>query len=147
MLFSNHTNDIKSKEKPHFNGAVYLLVGAGRLARTALCAGCAQNVTIWLRYYLPNLLIFEPNNFVVWPTPQTTQSKTKTNRKGWFLFLVGAGGVEPPQSKTTDLQSAPALRLRRAPETYIHEFAVQTHGASRGNRTLISSLEGLHSSL
>ena len=80
MLFSNHPNNIKSKEKPHFKGAVYL--------------------------------------------------------------LVGAGGVEPPQSKTTDLQSAPALRLRRAPKT-----VTTTCGASRGNRTLISSLEGLHSSL
>ena len=65
----------------------------------------------------------------------------------WVVFVVGAGGVEPPQSKTTDLQSAPALRLRRAPETFTHVFAVQIHGASRGNRTLISSLEGLHSSL
>ena len=25
-------------------------------------------------------------------------AKTKTNRKGWFMFLVGVGGFEPPQS-------------------------------------------------
>ena len=67
-----------------------------------------------------------------------------TNKKPTILgrhFLVGAGGVEPPQSMTTDLQSAPALRLRRAPETF-----TTICGASSGNRTRISSLEGLHSS-
>ena len=133
-------------------------------------------MTIWLRYYLPNLLIFEPDKLRLYGRPpQTTQSKTKTNRKGWLVFLVGAGGVEPPQSKTTDLQSAPALRLRRAPETLFVRLChfvkiswrkhqgygvtldfcnrvllhaiTKTRGASRGNRTLISSLEGLHSSL
>lgn len=125
---------------------------------------------------LPNLLIFEPNNFVVWPTPQTASRQNKNTPQGCVCVLVGAGGVEPPQSKTTDLQSAPALRLRRAPETfYLSSFANYTslklrvtgccgrtldfrnrvpghaitkiRGASRGNRTLISSLEGLHSSL
>ena len=64
--------------------------------------------------------------------------------------------------KTTDLQSAPALQLRRTPRTFLSAFAkasvdtefsdlacasVKIRGASRGNRTLISSLEGLHSSL
>lgn len=32
------------------------------------------------------------------------------------IFVVGAVGVEPTQAKLTDLQSAPALRLRRAPK-------------------------------
>ena len=39
--------------------------------------------------------------------------------------------------KPTDLQSAPALQLRRTPNL----------GAGSGNRTRISSLEGLHTSL
>ena len=30
-------------------------------------------------------------------------------------FVVGVIGFEPIQSKTTDLQSAPALQLRRTP--------------------------------
>ena len=87
---------------------------------------------------LPQSTCFRTKGILTKPRP----TKTKTNRKGWFVFLVGAGGVEPPQSKTTDLQSAPALRLRRAPKT-----VTTIRGASRGNRTLISSLEGLHSSL
>ena len=74
--------------------------------------------------------------------PAPTFCKIKKDPFGSFFILVGAGGVEPPQSKTTDLQSAPALRLRRAPKT-----VTTICGASRGNRTLISSLEGLHSSL
>ena len=55
--------------------------------------------------------------------------------------------------KPTDLQSAPALQLRRTPELIRHNFYGMPHkalakcGAGRGNRTLISSLEGLHTSL
>ena len=55
----------------------------------------------------------------VWPNTINRSIKNKNHPKGWFVFLVGAGGVEPPQSKTTDLQSAPALRLRRAPRTLL----------------------------
>ena len=51
---------------------------------------------------------------------------------------------------TTDLQSAPALQLRRAPLNFFLDRtpeALAKGGAGRGNRTLISSLEGLHTSL
>ena len=93
---------------------------------------------------LPQSTRFRTKGILTKPRP----AKTKTNRKGWFVFLVGAGGVEPPQSKTTDLQSAPALRLRRAPRTVLFtNWISQNRGASSGNRTRISSLEGLHSSL
>ena len=34
-------------------------------------------------------------------------TKQKTNPFGLVSVLVGAGGFEPPKSKTTDLQSAP----------------------------------------
>ena len=62
--------------------------------------------------------------------------------------------------KTTDLQSAPALQLRRTPKTPFspvftiwrkfvacHPKPLAKGGAGSGNRTRISSLEGLHTSL
>ena len=36
--------------------------------------------------------------FVLPNTINHITAKTKTNRKGWFMFLVGVGGFEPPQS-------------------------------------------------
>lgn len=46
--------------------------------------------------------------------------------------------------KPTDLQSAPALQLRRTPNL---SKIISYLGAGSGNRTRISSLEGLHTSL
>ena len=36
-------------------------------------------------------------------------------------FLVGAGGFEPPKSKTTDLQSAPFGHSGTLPDRYRHK--------------------------
>ena len=37
----------------------------------------------------------------------------------YFRLFVGVIGFEPIQSKTTDLQSAPALQLRRTPPFWV----------------------------
>ena len=51
-------------------------------------------------------------------------------------------------SQRQQIYSLPRLSDSGArPKLFTHAFATQIHGASRGNRTLISSLEGLHSSL
>ena len=44
----------------------------------------------------------------------------KPIRLDWFIVLVGAGGFEPPKSKTTDLQSAPFGHSGTLPYLVIH---------------------------
>ena len=39
--------------------------------------------------------------------PILSDQNKKPVHSDWFFVLVGAGGFEPPKSKTTDLQSAP----------------------------------------
>ena len=72
------------------------------------------------------------NRFFLQPKPQN-----KTPHDEGVLFWWEWLDSNQLRLKPTDLQSAPALQLRRTPN----------HGAGRGNRTLISSLEGLHTSL
>ena len=58
-----------------------------------------HSLALALRVARSRLLIVEPNNFVVWPnTINHITAKTKTDQKGRFVFLVGVGGFEPPQS-------------------------------------------------
>ena len=81
--------------------------------------------------------------------PNTT---TKNRPFGRFLFWWGWVDSNHLSHKTTDLQSAPALQLRRTPNLLEEQKkkSLVLHlilGASSGNRTRISSLEGLHTSL
>ena len=48
---------------------------------------------------------------------------------------MGAIGLEPIQSETPDLQSGPALQLRRAPYATMPAFPKEGMRASRGTRT------------
>ena len=54
-----------------------------------------------------------------------------TNRKSDWLFLVGAGGFEPPKSSTTDLQSAPFGHSGTLP----HKFILFSQNNGAGGRT------------
>ena len=54
-----------------------------------------------------------------------------TNRKSGWLFLVGAGGFEPPKSSTTDLQSAPFGHSGTLP----HKFILFSQNNGAGGRT------------
>ena len=49
--------------------------------------------------------------------------------------VVGAIGLEPIQSETPDLQSGPALQLRRAPSSTCSLSPMEGMRASRGTRT------------
>ena len=65
-------------------------------------------------------------------------SKIKNDHKGHFLFWWEWVDSNHLRLKPTDLQSAPALQLRRTPRTLF--------GAGSGTRTRTSSLEGLRTS-
>src|SRR4029078_1778914 len=58
--------------------------------------------------------------------------------RSWSYVLkqvVGAIGLEPIQSETPDLQSGPALQLRRSPFATMPAFPEEGMRASRGTRT------------
>ena len=60
----------------------------------------------------------EPNNLtIVWPNPYTT-SQNKNAPFGTFLFWWEWVDSNHLRLKPTDLQSAPALQLRRTPNLY-----------------------------
>ena len=85
-----------------------------------------------------NLLVVEPNNFVVWPnTINQTRQKNKTTARV-VIFFGGSGWIRTTSVVRQQIYSLPRLS---------NSGARPIPGASRGNRTLISSLEGLHSSL
>ena len=117
----------------------------------------------------------EPNNLtIVWPNPYTT-TQNKNAPFGAFLFWWEWVDSNHLRLKPTDLQSAPALQLRRTPKSLVRAtgnrayknttscvisnelmfasqgYPTQLHltyslGAGSGTRTRISSLEGLHTS-
>ena len=98
---------------------------------SALCA-CGAFLTISFRCAYK---IYSLSN--QWFSSHPTWHKTKTDLLGRFLFWWEWVDSNHLRLKPTDLQSAPALQLRRTPNL----------GAGSGNRTRISSLEGLHTSL
>ena len=73
---------------------------------------------------------------------------TITVPMGRFVFWWEWVDSNHLRLKPTDLQSAPALQLRRTPNLFPSACAMRISlGAGSGNRTRISSLEGLHTSL
>ena len=98
----------------------------GGFTRSALCAGCVQNVTIWLHFICQIYLFSKQTNFVcIAEYHKPHHVKTKTHRKGVFVFWWEWVDSNHLSRKTTDLQSAPALQLRRTPRT---EFVVRAEG-------------------
>ena len=104
------------------------------------------------------------------PSTHPTSSKTKTTHSGGLCFWWEWVDSNHLRLKPTDLQSAPALQLRRTPRTFLTDspslpfgksaafrfawpqpacrgFApAKTDGAGSGTRTRTSSLEGLRTS-
>ncbi len=89
---------------------------------------------------------------LAYPATPPYQNKN-TPFRGYFYFWWEWLDSNQLRLKPTDLQSAPALQLRRTPELFRHYCCGLPHeamakcGAGSGNRTRISSLEGLHTSL
>lgn len=111
----------------------YLLVGvADSLARRLWRRGCGETMTARLRYASLAYLFSNQRGSTSCPI-----HKTKNHPSGGFMFWWEWLDSNQLRLKPTDLQSAPALQLRRTPNL----------GAGSGNRTRISSLEGLHTSL
>ena len=144
---------------------MYLLVGVGGLARPShfVCRECAAFVSTQTSRCLFSFTHRRTKQtaFVSPNTINHVQCKTKTDQNGRFVFWWEWVDSNHLSRKTTDLQSAPALQLRRTPRTFCPPLLkirrdigfsalagalVKIRGASSGNRTRISSLEGLHSS-
>ena len=91
---------LNCKIKTPRNGVFVFLVGVGGLARTALCACYAAFVSTQTSQCSFSFTHRRTKQTAfVWPnTTNHITAKIKNDREGRFLFLVGVGGFEPPQS-------------------------------------------------
>ncbi len=72
-----------------------------------------------LHFICKHKLIDEPNNFVVWPnTINHITAKQKPPKRVVLVLWWEWVDSNHLSRKTTDLQSAPALQLRRTPKTF-----------------------------
>ena len=111
----------------------------GGLARLK---ACAVFVMYSLHFVCEYKLIDEPNKLRLYGRiPQTAQSKTKTTQKGGLCFWWEWVDSNHLSRKTTDLQSAPALQLRRTPKTHFMVRAAGIEPAFQAWKACILALE------
>ena len=124
MIFSNNPNNIKTKEKPHLYGAVYLLVGVAgasihnnkNLQKFCSCNFC--DFSNCLFSYSPCA------DALAYPATPPYQNKS-TPFRGYFYFWWEWLDSNQLRLKPTDLQSAPALQLRRTPNPLVRAAGIE----------------------
>ena len=100
----------KDKDLKNTQAGVFFMILIWRMVRDFLGTLCLWGIrNDFAALCLQNLLIVEPNNFVIVPNPKSPfQHKQKMPPMGHFLFVADGEGFEPPDELPRQRFSRPS---------------------------------------